>query len=497
MNKMNLQEMLKQIPTKKIIGQTRDILATGVTADSRQVKAGFVFVAISGIEQDGHHYISQAIGQGAVAVVVTQDSIQADVPVIVVEEGRRALAQLADSFYKSPSSRMRVVGITGTNGKTTTTYLVESILKAEGRSVGVIGTVNCRYGNHVIASTHTTPDAVDLQKILCEMDKHSVRDVVMEVSSHALSMDRVYGVDFDVVAFTNLTQDHLDYHQSIQNYFEAKKKLFTEVVSLGKKKKSAVIHVNGESDKWGKELVHASKARTLSVGVNSGDIFCEQWTLNAQGIRALIKHEEKTFEITSPLLGQYNLENILVATGIACCLEISPEIIAQALKTAPQVPGRLERIENEKGIHIFVDYAHTPDALRRVGEQLKSLAQGKVITVFGCGGDRDKSKRSLMAEEAASFSDIVIVTSDNPRTENPEVILDDVMAGFEKVSFPQEKIYRLSSRREALKKAVLLAQRDDMLLVAGKGHEEYQIIGKEKFHFSDQEVLREILKDAA
>ncbi|QQR81501.1 MAG: UDP-N-acetylmuramoyl-L-alanyl-D-glutamate--2,6-diaminopimelate ligase [Deltaproteobacteria bacterium] len=490
---MILENILQDLPVKQLVvsdphSLQREVL--GITQDSRLVRAGFIFVAIEGEAQDGHRYISQAIQQGAVAVVGSKDFQESLGVKVLVENARFSLAQLACRFYGNPSSAMRLIAVTGTNGKTTTSYLIESILKAAGRSVGVMGTVNYRYAGNSFVANNTTPESIDIQKMLADMKDAGVTDVVMEVSSHALTMNRVYGIDFDIAAFTNLTQDHLDYHQSLEKYFEAKRNLFTDFLPKGVKKKFAVLNIESP---WASKINPPPLVEIVSVGLKGATISCEESILDEEGIRAKIKSKNHSFEVQVPLLGRFNLENILVSIGVAQALGMSAENIQRGLKDMPQVPGRLERIDNNRNLHVFVDFAHTPDALARVGEELRSLATQRLITVFGCGGDRDKTKRPLMAAEAEKFSDMVIITSDNPRTENPESILNDVMKGFSK----KENVFKISDRREALSQAVSIAKGGDMILVAGKGHEDYQIIGKTKIHFSDQEVLRDLLKEAA
>ncbi len=491
---MTINDILRGLPVEQLtVSQSAalDAEVAGVTQDSRLVKSGFVFVAIAGTAQDGHDYLAQALKQGAVAVVHSKEFAGEAGVKIRVEDARKTLARLAARFYGDPSRSMRVVGITGTNGKTTTSYLVESILKADGRSVGVLGTVNYRYAGVRFPAENTTPESVDVQRMLAAMKAAGVTDVVMEVSSHALTMERVAAVDFDVAAFTNLTQDHLDYHASLEAYFNAKKTLFHTFLPQGSKKKYAVL--NTASD-WSRRIDVPSSVTTVSVGGEGSDIACESVRMDAAGMTMTLKAkgEGRPVEVQSPLLGRFNLENILVAIGVARALGVPWESVKNGIRRSPQIPGRLERIENARGVHVFVDFAHTPDALARVGEELRRLASRRIITVFGCGGDRDRTKRPLMAAEAEKFSDVVIVTSDNPRTEDPEAILDDVMKGFR-----ENKALRVADRREALRQAVGLARKDDMILVAGKGHEDYQIVGKTKNHFSDQEVLKEFLKEAA
>ncbi len=503
-----------------------------ITPDSRKAKPGALFVAIPGTALDGHDFIGAAVAKGASAVAVSRPIDPAlPVPQVQVDDPRRAMAVLAARLYGDPSSRLRVAGVTGTNGKTSVTYLLEAILRAAGRNPAVIGTVNYRYGGKAFEAPHTTPESVDLQRLLGEMLTAGVTDVVMEVSSHASAMERVRGIHFDAVGFTNLTQDHLDFHQDLDDYFAAKQKLFTDYLPESAKKDKAAVINDQDQDPRGEALFRETPGKKFRVGFKGRDeISCRRFGLSENGIRAEVSFPglSRPLSIVSSLMGRHNLENILVAVGLAHALGVAPEAIVQGISDLRAVPGRLERIDNAKGVHAFVDYAHTPDALARVCEVLKGLAQktggrqkicGRkmrresgfagsrsggsggaggppaiLITVFGCGGDRDKTKRPEMGREAGRRSDVVIVTSDNPRTEDPEAILDGILPGLRESGLPKDRLFRVPDRREALKKAVTMARSGDFLLVAGKGHEDYQIIGKTKVHFSDQEILRELLK---
>lgn len=491
---MMLQELLQGITLRNIM-ELGSLEIRGVTHDSRKVEKGFLFVAIPGYEMDGHQFISQAIQKGAVAVVVSQ-SPQKDIkiPQLVVENSRKALAHIAARFFKNPSHHMRIIGITGTNGKTTVTYLLESILKAAGRHPGVIGTINSRFGKKIFQADNTTPESVDLQALMAKMLEAGVTDVVMEVSSHALSLERIYEIEFDAAIFTNLSQDHLDYHKTIGGYFEAKKRLFSEYLpQSGKKEKFAVVNME---DGFGEKILSEAGVRCVRAGLTGPyEIFCSSFQLSENGIQAEIRIGSENLGIRSPLFGLFNLENILVAVGLAHGLKISTEAIQKGIENLPCVPGRFEKIKNDRGVLVFVDFAHTPEALARVGEHLRKLGhgRGRIITVFGCGGDRDQTKRPLMGREAGLFSDLVIVTSDNPRTEDPQSVIHQITPGLEEIGFPQNKIMTIVDREQALKKAVSMLQRGDLLLVAGKGHEDYQIVGKKKTHFSDQEILKKLL----
>lgn len=492
---MMLQELIQDLPVKETSGKMVTKIC-GITQDSRKVQKGFLFVAIQGYGQDGHRFIPEAIKNGAAALVVSENyEMGTTIPKVTVENSRKALAQLAVRFYKNPSEKMTMIGITGTNGKTTITYLLESILKEAGRNPAVFGTINYRYGGKVFSSENTTPESVDLQKLFSEMLEEGVTDVVMEVSSHSLLMERVRGIQFDVAAFTNLSQDHLDFHLDLESYFEAKLRLFTDFLSESRKKeKSAVINME---DSYGSGVLAKNPVRSVRVGLTGPyEVSAQFFAFSTEGIKARILIGSEAIDVQSPLLGLFNLENILVAAGIAHSLGIAAKTIRLGIEKVNHVPGRFEKIPNSHGLHVFVDYAHTPEALARVGECLRSFTkEGRVITVFGCGGDRDRSKRPMMAREASRFSDVVIVTSDNPRTEDPTRIIEEIVAGFQDTPFPEENIFQVIERKEALHQAVKMARPGDLVLVAGKGHEDYQILGNKKIHFSDQEILKGLLRE--
>jgi UDP-N-acetylmuramoyl-L-alanyl-D-glutamate--2,6-diaminopimelate ligase len=467
-----------------------DIEIHGISCDSRKTKKGDLFVAVSGAEQDGHQFVPDAVKRGASLLVVGKDQGGAGVPQVIVENPREVLPRLASRYYGEPSLEMALYGVTGTNGKTTLTFLMESILIEAGRIPGVFGTVNYRFGGKAIVASTTTPGPIDLQYHLRAMKKAKVTDVVMEVSSHALVQERVAEIHFDGVAFTNLSWDHLDYHNNLDDYFKTKTRLFSKVLPRSQKKnKFAVINME---DPRGKELLSLCSDRVLRVALKGeAEILAETFEITNEGIKADILVEGKRMILRSPLLGRFNLENILVAIGLAHGAGVSLKDIRGGIEKLKFVPGRLEPILNPQGFHVYVDYAHTPQALAGVGQALKEISKGRILTVFGCGGDRDVSKRPEMGKEVARFSDVVIVTSDNPRTESPEKIMNEITPGL-KIGGAKE-VCRIADRKKAIEKAVSLARSGDTILVAGKGHEDYQILGKKKIHFSDAEILREIL----
>lgn len=496
---MQLSEFLKNCPVVRLNGSD-SVTITGMCLDSRQVRPGFVFFALAGQQLDGHAFVGDAIANGAVAVVSERECVlPQEVPGAIVDNSRLALARAAQNFYGDPTRDMAVVGITGTNGKTTICYLLEAILAHAGLKPAVLGTINYRYGEQSMPAPHTTPEAPDLMGRIATFRERGARSVAMEVSSHALDQFRADGIHFQVGVFTNLTPEHLDYHQDMERYFHSKSRLFSEL--LDQEGSRSVINID---DPYGVRLA-ALLPDSLTCGQQEkADIRPISLTANLEGIHGRIMTPAGEIQIASGLLGEYNVENLLCTVGAAFALDLPLSTIERGLATAPSVPGRLERISNERGAVILVDYAHSSDALKRVLEALKALQPRRLLTVFGCGGDRDRSKRPVMGEVAARFSDIAIATSDNPRTEDPAAILTDVVNGLSRVhpqewSVSQAKAGQgsgylvISERREAIRFAVSLLQAGDMLLVAGKGHEDYQILGTRKIHFDDREEIRAAL----
>ncbi len=511
---MELRRLLEGVEIKKISGDPY-IEVEGVAYHSLQVKKGFLFVAVRGMEADGHKFVGEAIQRGAEAVLLEKEEGGLEVSgktLILVPSSRRALAKISSNFYGNPSSRVRLIGITGTNGKTTTTYLLESIFKSAGCSVGVIGTINYRFGRKEMSSSNTTPESLDLQRILWEMVKEGVTHVIMEVSSHGLDLGRVSGCEFDGVVFTNLTAEHLDYHKTLSHYFGTKRKLFSEF--LVKSHKSKKFAVTNHDDPKGEEIVRGVDLPVFRYGLHpSCDISADRVGSTFDGLSCRIQTPKGDLSARSTLMGEFNVHNILasVATGIA--MDLPLETIKKGIESLGGVLGRFEKIENRRGIHVIVDYAHTHDALERVLLGIKNIMRsstqdhGKIITVFGCGGDRDREKRPLMGKMAATYSDLSILTSDNPRTEDPLAIMDEVEVGLR--SFPlgewnrdemgawrSKKGYlKVPDRREAIRMAIRLARPFDTVLIAGKGHEDYQIIGKRKFPFDDHVEAKKALEE--
>ena len=461
----------------------------GVTSDSRKVEKGFLFAAIKGTECDGHDFVDAALGRGAAAVIaapgrVSLGGFPEKTVLLEAENPRRVYGEIAARYYGTPSEKLALVGITGTNGKTTTAYILESIFKAAGFSPGIIGTVNYRYGGQSFEAPNTTPEPAELQRLLAEMAAAGTTHCVMEVSSHALDQERVAGCRFETALFTNLTQDHLDYHLSMEAYGAAKARLFREVLSRGKR---AVVNID---DPFGDELA-GELDNPLTYGFDSGQLRSGQFSESPDGIKGVIKTPNGSLSIESPLIGRHNFYNIMAAAGVAAVLGIEDGAVEKGIRDFDRVPGRLERValpDSFSGCRVFVDYAHTPDALERVIAALRPTTEGRLITLFGCGGNRDREKRPLMGEIAVRGSDYTIITSDNPRKEEPLAIIADVEKGAKAGGGEKGGNYSIiADRREAICAAAGFVNPGDTLLIAGKGHEDYQIVGDKKNHFDDRE----------
>jgi UDP-N-acetylmuramoyl-L-alanyl-D-glutamate--2,6-diaminopimelate ligase len=477
-----------------------------VVHDSREIGPGDLFVAIRGLKVDGHTFLPAALAMGAAAAVVEDPSaLPPDAPGAVVSDTRVALALAAAALHGDPTLSLALAGVTGTNGKTTTTYLVEAICREAGGRPGVVGTVGYRFAGRTFPAPHTTPDPVLLQGLFAQMRDAGITHVAMEVSSHALEQRRVDGCHFRVAAFTNLTQDHLDFHGTMEAYFAAKKRLFTDLLPASRAPgATAVVSID---DPRGPEIAKACRTPVLTTSVTDprADVRAAEARLSAAGIEAVLETPAGRFEVRSPLVGAYNLQNLLCATGIALALGLAPEGIAAALATCRGAPGRLERVPNDRGIDVFVDYAHTGDALGRVLDAVRAQTRGRLIAVFGCGGDRDRGKRPIMGSVAARHADLVVVTSDNPRTEDPLAIIAMILPGVRESGAPQltatEAIAEGArgyvvepDRRAAIRLAVRAARPGDSVVIAGKGHEDYQILGQTRIHFDDREEARAALE---
>jgi UDP-N-acetylmuramoyl-L-alanyl-D-glutamate--2,6-diaminopimelate ligase len=465
---------------------------TDVTHDSRQAGAGSLFVAVRGLTLDGHRFVEDVMRRGAVGIISELEK-PADFEGVwlKVSDARTALANAAATIYGNPSHDLTLVGITGTNGKTTTTYLIFALCEASGERAAMLTTVEYRVGEKSEPAIRTTPEASDTNRFLRRAVEADCRTAVMETSSQAIDLHRCDALRFRVAVFTNLTRDHLDYHLTMENYFDAKKKLFDG--SLGEKPKSSVINID---DEYGVKLADELKKNNQKVVTfaqkTAADLTAENIAVSLiKGTTFTLKTPHGEREIISPLVGKPHVYNMLAATATALELGYDLDKIAEGLKTCVGAPGRFERVETNADFAVVVDYAHSDDALLNTLKTAKDLTNGRIITVFGCGGDRDKSKRAPMGEVAGKYSDLVIVTSDNPRTENPLQIISEIEIGLSRTNCPYLII---SDRREAIHQAIQKAKSGDVVLIAGKGHETYQIVGGDKFHFDDREIAREALE---
>ncbi len=457
---------------------------------SRDVAPGALFFCVPGTTVDGHGFAADALERGAVALVVER-KLDINAPQFLVDDAREALALCSANFYGMPSRKLDLVGITGTNGKTTTCFLVEHLVRHAGRRAGLIGTVECHVADEVCPSLHTTPESRDFQELLARMVDAGVDVCACEVSSHALDLGRVRGSSFAVAAFSNLTQDHLDYHKTMEDYFAAKARLFTEYEPA-----ASVICTDSDAGRHMAQLV-ADAGRTL-YRVGSGadcDVRLVEARFDARTTRIDLEACGEWLHVTLPLVGRFNVENALVAFGIGLALGFTNEAIVSALESAPQVPGRLERVTGSKGAHpgfgVLVDYAHTPDSVAKAIDAVRAVTDGRVLCVFGCGGDRDHGKRPKMGT-AALAADFAIVTSDNPRTEDPDAIIEQILSGMKG---HEERYAVMPDRAEAIRFAIGRAREGDVVLIAGKGHEDYQIIGNVKHHFDDREVAAAAIEE--
>lgn len=493
---MTFAELVEPLQASERQGNL-DVAVTSLTDDSRAVKPGSVFVAIQGERVDGHAFVGKAVEAGAAALVLQKGlnvTAAPSIPVVRVDDSRRVLGVLAGRFYREPASRLCMVGVTGTNGKTTVTYLCKGVLETAGRRVGLIGTVAYQIGDERLPAAHTTPGAVELQALLARMVNAGMNAAVMEVSSHALAMDRTTGCEFDVAIFTNLTQDHLDFHADMDGYFQAKLRLFADLDPAGRKlrPKRAIVNID---DARGARVCEASRVPVWTYAIQKpADIRAEDVRLALSGTRFTAATPHGRFPVESRLVGEHNVYNILAAIGVGLHEGLSPEIIQRGIASVVNVPGRFERVEAGQDFTVVVDYAHTDDALLRLLTAAQALKTGRVITVFGCGGDRDRGKRPKMGRVAARLSDVVFLTSDNPRSEDPAAILREIEVGVREALADKQIRYEvIADRRAAIEAAVREAKSGDTVLIAGKGHEDYQIVGATRLHFDDREVARAAL----
>ena len=484
---MQLKQLLSRVAVLGFEGPA-DVDVRSLCYDSRQASPGALFVALRGAKSDGHQHLAQAVERGAAAVMV--ETMPPELPeslaCIHVRDTRQALAEAAGAFYRHPSLRLKVVGVTGTNGKTTTTFLLKHICERAMLRCGLVGTVRYEIGEEMLPSAHTTPESLDLQALLAQMREAACKAVVMEVSSHALAQQRVNEIEFDAAVFTNLTQDHLDFHADLPSYFNTKASLFTEHLPAQTKKRGiAIVNID---DRYGQELL-ARLPKALPVityGVGSrADFRASNFKTELAGTSYQLDAQDRSFLVRLPLIGKFNIYNSLAALAAASALGIQLRGAVMALATAPPVPGRLELVGAKRNYQVYVDYAHTDDALHNVLRTLRDLNPNRLIVVFGCGGNRDRAKRPLMAQAAEQWADHTIVTSDNPRGEEPEAIIRDIEKGFQKRGYEV-----VVDRRQAIERAVSLAQSRDIVVIAGKGHEAYQQFAHETVPFDDVRIAK-------
>ena len=478
---MTLSELLKDVNIKKIDGGG-SMKISGIACDSRKVKPGNVFVCITGYETDGHKYAKSAVENGAVAVVAEHDLPTVDVPCVIVDNTRKAMSEMAATFYDYPYKKFKLIGITGTNGKTTTTYLIKSILEHLGKKVGLIGTNQNMIGDMIMETSRTTPDSLELMQLF-DIASHNVDYVVMEVSSHALALDRVTACTFDVGAFTNITQDHLDFHKTMEEYLAAKSILFN-ICNTG---------VVNKDDARSEYLIENARCRNMiTYGINQDcDLKASNIILNEDGVKFDINYGGMEEHVDLPIPGEFSVYNALTAIGCCMAENIPLDLAVDGLHSAKGVKGRIEIVRTPgTNYTVIIDYAHTPDGLLNVINAIRGFAKGRIVTLFGCGGDRDASKRPIMGKIAGELSDFCIVTSDNPRTEDPEKIIKQVVEGVKQTDCDYEVI---TNRFSAIEYALDHAKKNDIILLAGKGHETYQVLGKDTIKFDEREIVQKLL----
>ena len=476
---MKLSQILKNV---KVKNEYTDREVTDVTSDSRQVKEGYLFVCIKGASFDGHSVAQQMLDIGAVAVVCEYDlGVENQ---IIVDDTRKAYSPICASFFGNPADSLKLIGLTGTNGKTTTTFLIKQILENVGKKVGLIGTVQNMVGDEVYPAHYTTPDPHELQSLFRKMVDAGCEYCIMEVSSQALAQGRVEGIHFHIGAFTNLTQDHLDYHKTWENYFESKKLLF----------KACDCAVTNLDDEYGLKIVDGCGCRVVTYGVDNmkADFVARNVGFSANGVRYDLVGE-KMGRVSCPIPGRFSVYNSLCATSVALTLGVDFTDVLEAISKSKGVKGRIEVVPTpNQNYTVIIDYAHSPDGLENIISSLKEIANGRVVTVFGCGGDRDRTKRPKMGKIAAELSDFCVVTSDNPRSENPSAIIEDILEGMKDTATPYEVV---ENRKEAIAWAMKNAQPNDIILLAGKGHETYQILPTGTIHFDEREAVAEVLEE--
>ncbi|MFG6149006.1 UDP-N-acetylmuramoyl-L-alanyl-D-glutamate--2,6-diaminopimelate ligase [Halobacillus sp. B23F22_1] len=483
---MNITKLLESIPYYKTNQTIDELEINGVSMDSRSIGLGDVFVCIIGSESDGHDFVHAAIDQGA-SLIIAQRELDVDFPVVIVNDTTKALAMIASTFYNYPTEQVHTIGVTGTNGKTTITYLLDEIFTLNNNTTATIGTIQMNIAGQTYPVKNTTPDALSLQQSFNQMLNHGVDTAIMEVSSHALDQGRVYGCDFDVAIFTNLTQDHLDYHESMDDYLRAKSLLFAQLGNGYNMEREKFAIINQDSP-FAHKLIRSTAQPALTYGIDTeADITAKQISLHEKGSSFVLSTPKGDISIESPLMGMFSVYNMLASAGAAIVSGVDLTVIQQSFKHTKGVRGRFEPVLEGQPFGVVVDYAHTPDSLENVLNTMQEFCKGEIRVVVGCGGDRDRTKRPLMAEVAMKYADQAIFTSDNPRTEDPELILNDMTAHLSGDFVVEE------NRRKAIDIAITNSGQGDMVLIAGKGHETYQEINGIRHDFDDREVARDIL----
>jgi UDP-N-acetylmuramoyl-L-alanyl-D-glutamate--2,6-diaminopimelate ligase len=490
MSGSSLDRLVAAIPELVVRAPADDVPVTRVSYDSRKVEPGTLFVCVPGSVTDGHRFAPEAVASGAVALVVERE-LDLDVPQLVVSDARKALGLLGAAFFGRPANDLTLIGVTGTNGKTTTAYLVDAVLRADDRVTGLIGTVETRVGGKTRAGVRTTPESLDLQELLAEMRDEGVTAVAMEVTSHALSLHRVEGIRYAVAGFTNLTQDHLDFHTDMEDYFAAKRSLF-----VPERAERGAVNLD---DPYGRRLFDSSEIPCVGFGTAAdADIRAEDVSLDQNETRFTIRTPKGDLAIQTGLIGAFNVANCLAAAALCLQAGIAPEVVERGIASLPAVPGRFESVNEGQPFSVVVDYAHTPDSLDNVLRAARGVAErsgGRVLVVFGCGGDRDRGKRPLMGGIAARGADVVLVTSDNPRTEEPAAIVDEILEGVV-AQRPQGADFVDVDRTTAINEALSRARQGDVVVIAGKGHETYQEFADGRIDYDDRVVAREALRAA-
>jgi UDP-N-acetylmuramoyl-L-alanyl-D-glutamate--2,6-diaminopimelate ligase len=480
---MKLKEMLKDL-NYEIVKGTDEVNINNIQYDSRSIEKGDLFFAIQGYNTDGHKYIPTAYEKGAIAIVYDKDMDNLpECTMVKVKNSRKAMAKVSSNFYGNPKDKLKIIGVTGTNGKTTSTFMIKSILEEAGFKVGLLGTIANYIGDEKIHSDRTTPESLEIHKLFKHMVDEAVDYCVMEVSSHSLYLDRVYGINFSQSIFTNLTQDHLDFHKTFENYYQAKLLLF-------KNSKNSIINID---DEYGKRVYDDIEGNKLTYSIEEkSNLKAENIKMHSTGVEFSINYEGKEAEINMHIPGRYNIQNAL-GSALACLNEgISLEVVKRGFENMSGVPGRCEIVTKKYnlGYEIIVDYAHTPDGLENILKTAREFTKGRLISVFGCGGDRDRTKRPIMGKIGTELSDIAVITSDNPRSEEPLDIIEDIKSGIKNNNY-----IVVENRREAIKKAMEIARQYDVIVVAGKGHEDYQILKDKTIHFDEREIIKELIEE--